>query len=265
MPQIELLNYYEIGHGFPLVLLHGWSADGLMYLFQIPLSYRYRLIIPDLRGHGKSPGILGTCSVETLSQDIDHLLTKLDVPKAIICGGSLGGAVALQYTLDHPERVAALIVSDFSANAENSREFLVQCSAMMQGENPLANLRRLLNDLFQSTDLNNSQQGLVFSEGVLERVMDVDPVGLAKVMTGFQSFNIESRLSEIKVPTLILGGRTDTIVPLSALEDMHKQIEHSELVVLNTPHTSRVYAPMGWNRAVKDFLEKRGFSDRHPV
>ncbi len=112
MHQIELLNYYEIGHGYPVVLLHGGNVDAFSWFFQIPLAYRYRLILPDLRGRGGSSKSPKGCSIALLASDVNELLEKLDIKKAVICGVSFGGAVALQFALDHGAKVKALALSD---------------------------------------------------------------------------------------------------------------------------------------------------------
>ncbi|MDA0271120.1 MAG: alpha/beta fold hydrolase [Chloroflexi bacterium] len=123
MPHVELptgirIRYDERGpsDARPLVLAHGFTAGLEMWFPQMHvLSQDYRLITWDARGHGGSsaPGIVEEYTMPALAEDLRGLLEALDaVDGAIIGGMSFGGQIALQYTVDHPSDVHALILSD---------------------------------------------------------------------------------------------------------------------------------------------------------
>lgn len=115
--------YYEIfespadqeakGTFYPLLLIHGLGADRNMWLPQIN-SYPklgFRLIVPDLRGHGRSSQV-ESLEISDWSEDLRELLDHLDVEKATVVGVSMGGVIAQSFAVKHPERTARLIVCD---------------------------------------------------------------------------------------------------------------------------------------------------------
>lgn len=102
--------YEESGQGFPLVLLHGHTLDRRMWDPLIPaLAARFRVIAPDMAGHGESGlGLDG----DSLADDLARLLKHLDIARAAVCGLSMGGGVAVSFALHHPKMCAALIPVD---------------------------------------------------------------------------------------------------------------------------------------------------------
>jgi 3-oxoadipate enol-lactonase len=110
MPFVGHQYYVEQGHGFPLVLVHGHTLDHRVWLdLGDELADRFRVITPDMAGHGRSgPPPEGS----TLAGDLADLLTALGVDRAAVCGLSMGGAAAVSFALHHPGRCAALIPVD---------------------------------------------------------------------------------------------------------------------------------------------------------
>lgn len=105
--------YYEVeGSGHPIVLIHGWPMSARMWDAQAKeLKNYYEVVRYDRRGFGRSPGDVGVeQSAEHDAQDLEALLRFLKIPHAYLVGHSQGGAVAQQFTLDHPEQVDALIL-----------------------------------------------------------------------------------------------------------------------------------------------------------
>lgn len=248
------LHCYAIGDGFPLVLIHGWCADGLSYALQIPLAYKYRLILPDLRGQGKSPKPRTACTPALMASDVNRLLKRLGIEKAIICGGSFGGMVALQFALDYREKVEALILSDTAATSSAAAPFMAGCMSLLSAPNAAEMLRGMISQFASQSGMSESPAGSMLIEASLERLADIDPISLLEVTKGMQAFDVTARLSEIKVPTLIIACKRDLVVPPQYSEEMHKRIAGSECVVMDTEHGSPFFRPDAWNNAVRNFL-----------
>ena len=105
------LFFHQSGAGTPLLLIHGLMVSGAMYEGVLPaLAAHYRVIVPHLRGHGRSSALPGPCSVEQLARDLAQLLDDLQVDTAHVLGYSQGGAVAQQFAHDYPTRVRGLVL-----------------------------------------------------------------------------------------------------------------------------------------------------------
>src|SRR5690348_13984264 len=114
------LRYEDLGTGRPVLLIHGFTNYGLAWAPQLaPLVHAgYRVILPDLHGHGASAPATSLCTVADLAADMVALLDHLAIGCAALCGLSLGGMIALQLTIERPDRVAAAVVA-------NSRSWFV--------------------------------------------------------------------------------------------------------------------------------------------
>src|SRR5437867_96982 len=107
------LEYIDKGSGLPVVFIHGFPYNKSMWSSQIDaLSERYRVIAPDLRGHGESAAPVGPYLMEVLAYDIKRLLDHLNIENAVICGFSMGGYVTFAFYRLYPDRVLALILAD---------------------------------------------------------------------------------------------------------------------------------------------------------
>src|SRR5262245_33750485 len=111
------LAYQERGSGPVVVLLHGFPLSRAMWAEQlVGLSDRYRVIAPDLRGHGESPAPEGVYTMDEMADDVLELLEDLLIPKPIVRGGlSMGGYVALALALRDPQWVRLLMLIDTKA------------------------------------------------------------------------------------------------------------------------------------------------------
>ncbi len=250
------LHYYTIGSGFPFVLNHGWSGDGLTYLFQIPFAHDYRLILPDLRGHGKSPKPR-TGGVNLMAGDLNKLLDTLGIEKAILCGGSMGGMVSLQFVLDYPERVEALILCDTMSNTpEAVSQFLEEAVTSLEREGVKEGIKKVLEVQYLGAGSGNTPQMDVWVRARAERAGDIEIESLKAITRGLYDFDVPERLPEIRVPTLLIEATKDVLAPSGRL--MQQRITGSKLVQIDCGHGSPFFRPDLWNKLVSDFLRKIG-------
>ena len=114
MPLIDIgetrLYVRAFGEGPPLLLIHGLGSSGDDWAFQLPdWSRRFRLIVPDLRGCGRSETPAGHYSIAGFADDLIELIDRLGIERCTVIGFSMGGAVALEMALQHPQRIERLI------------------------------------------------------------------------------------------------------------------------------------------------------------
>lgn len=121
----------DTGEGRPLVLLHGWGFDhGSWQPIIDLLAAQYRVIVPDLRGHGSSQTPSEPYEFAALSDDVNQLVESLDLSEPpVVVGHSFGGMVAMQFAVDHPASLGALVVVDADLNPPGAFRFLMSANA----------------------------------------------------------------------------------------------------------------------------------------
>ena len=235
------VHYQEKGTGTPLVLLHGFTSSTYSWkdVFE-PLSKNFRVIAVDLKGFGFSGKPDGDYSRRAQAMLVGHLLDYLKIEKAWLCGNSMGGEIALNVALVNPQRLAGLILID-SAGVE-----VTGASSLAPGYLLLPIVGRVLT-AFALTSDKLVRQGLeksfydrtkVTNERVANYYRPLQTRGgqLAAVRARTQAAEspIEQDLSRINVPTLIIWGAQDALIPLEAGIKMNKLIKESKLVIFDS-------------------------------
>lgn len=251
------LAYTDAGRGPAVVLLHGFPFDRSMWRGQVErLSADFRVIAPDFRGHGGTTVTDGPSTMEELAEDVVALLDELNVSRAVVCGLSMGGYVALALYRAHPSRVRALVLADTRAKAdtEDARRTREENArrALAEGMSPIvdAMLPKLL-----------SERARVGEPDVVARVREmmlgISPEGAAAALRGMARRRDQTDiLSKIEVPVLVVVGSEDAVTPPSEAEAMHALIEGSRLrVIEGAGHVSNVERPEEFDRALALFLE----------
>ncbi|WP_423407065.1 alpha/beta fold hydrolase [Heyndrickxia sp. MSNUG] len=123
MPKCQLvygdLFFEDIGAGVPIIFLHPPGMGRKVFRFQKALSNKYRVILPDLSGHGDSTALSSSVSIKKYADEILHLINSLGVEKVVLCGYSSGGSIAQEFALTYPVRTAAVILSGGFAKVES--------------------------------------------------------------------------------------------------------------------------------------------------
>jgi pimeloyl-ACP methyl ester carboxylesterase len=261
-----VLRGEQAGDGPPIVLLHGLSAtrrnvvQGSRHL----IKRGYRLIAYDARGHGVSSPGEGYDYAE-LVNDLEAVLDHLGIDRTALVGSSMGAATAMAFTLEHPERVAAL-VQITPAYTGYARTGDVDGDSW---ERMAAELERGGVDAFVE---------VAQPEGIPERWREIareatrqrmerhdDPAAVAAALRevprsiAWKGLDV---LCDLDVPVLIVGSRdeADSLHPLGVAEEYDRRLPRSELVV-----EERGKSPLAWQGArlsgeIGDFLERHGYS-----
>jgi len=260
-------DYDQAGSGEAIVFLHGFTGSHRDWAHQKAfLSGTYRLIAVDLRGHGNSeaPGVEEGYSIKLFSEDVYALLGTIGIENCCLVGHSMGGFTALQFVLDHPERVRALVLVDTSSGDFERVPGYDQLRARLDD---LA-LNVGLEAAFEYDAANNPVRIERFSkhpewkEVARRKVLNTSVDGYIYTPRAFGKWKpVTGRLSEIKVPTLIFLGEDDTPF-LTASQVLHGSIKDSALVVVpGAGHSPHEEAPEFFNRHLKAFLA--GIDWRH--
>lgn len=249
--------YYAIdGTGPTVVLLHPVGLDLTCWDSQVgALAPRFRVVRVDLRGHGRSDAPPPPYSLNGFAADVHALLHQLQLAPAHVIGLSLGGMVAQVLALEHPDDVRSLVLVDTTSSlSPDARRAMVE-----RGE---AAKRGGMASVIESTLGRWFTPGFLGSDIVArcrERLLADDVQGWAATWQAISELDTEPRLTEIRVPTLVLIGDVDLSVPVSRARAMADLIPGAILhVVTGAPHMAPLERPDLFNPPLLEFLRTVG-------
>jgi pimeloyl-ACP methyl ester carboxylesterase len=264
------LYYEEHGSGDPLLLIMGLAADSQAWMFQIPdFAQHYRVIAFDNRGVGRSSKPAGPYSIHEMADETAGLMGALGIDRAHVVGVSMGGMIAQELVLRHPELVRALVLActypEPDADVERTRQFTLQqfggsidASGAMHVDlttlNPMMFLQQLLPNVFNQSFIEKELPKLmqIFS-GALQYGFSMEAI-LGQV-GAVMSHKATDRLHQIKSPTLVITGDADRLVPPAGSDILAREIANAKLVkVPGGSHGFNFETPDVFNREVLDFL-----------
>ncbi len=250
------IAYAIRGDGPPVLLCHGLLGDGRLWDAVSPaLEGRYRLIIPDLRGHRHSPASEGF-TLWTVADDLRAIMDAEQLERAQVVGFSMGGMAALRLALAAPERVAGLGLLDTSPWPEPflSRMRNLGMGHIVRFAGPLRAFEGIAAGLMFSPAFRAEHPDAV--EATLAAYRAHGGASLSRAIRAvFKREAIVERLSEIKAPTLVVVGEIDLLTPPSCARRIARSIAGSQLEILpGAAHTTPVERPEAIARLLNAFL-----------
>ncbi len=234
--------YRDVGQGAPVVLVHGYTASGwsnwVASGWVEHLSGEHRLLVPDLRGHGRSqkPWKTEAYSVEALASDVLAVMDKEGVERAPVFGYSMGAMVTMHLLMNHPERFSSAVIGGMGSYFPRGRgRYTFERQPPRSGSRPRSLVERAK-----------------FLAGYAAMA---DPIALDRVFRGVfrgQPPVDASRLGSIGVPTLVVAGTEDVFFAPAA--ELARRIPGARFIPLaNEGHLSAVRNPR-FMQAVSEFL-----------
>jgi pimeloyl-ACP methyl ester carboxylesterase len=243
----------EAGYGPAIVFSHGTMMDRSMFGPQLAtLSRSFRVIAFDHRA--RTAHWRGPYSLDDLARDCLALLDELGIERCILGGMSMGGFMALRLALRHPERLNAMILIDSMASAPLSPNEGFFHALKDSGPLSEAVAQRNADILFGVTTKSRRPELI---EAWKTRWRDFTGASVYwETASWLRREDLSSRLSEISVPTLVIHGEEDTIIPIAAGQEMADGVQNGHFVsVANAGHTSNLEDPDAVNTAISDFVE----------
>jgi len=253
----DLLYFTERGSGPPLLLVHGLGMSGEMFEPIVePLAKRHRLIIPDLRGCGKSRNLPLPYSVRQQAADLAALLDHLGIASSDALGYSQGGPVVQEFALDYPAKVRRLILSNtYAYNMATVREKL-------EGHIVPLLIRLLGVPLFVKLMISQGlkqipkEQAAWVAKLIAHTWGEADAKSIVLAWKEAMAFDSRSRLHEIRCPTLVIAGSNDNAVPIHHAKMLHDGIAGSKLVSITGADHALLWAHSEeWLERVSEFLD----------
>jgi pimeloyl-ACP methyl ester carboxylesterase len=260
----QRMVYYEAGRGRPLILLANLGSDSNAWFQNFPeLARHYRVIAVDLVGMGQSDKPLLDYKMETWTDFIAEFMRLKKIRKATIGGSVMGGALAVQFALDHPELSEGVICAASNSGPgkhekpekpekPERHDGGVKVSS---GSFSLAGVRQgLLNQFYNKSLVTDEVVRALFEK----RLRANDGYTIQRHLSDHREPYSKEELSRINVPTLFIWCRQDHVTPLSWGEDYAAAVPNARLAVLDRcGHHPNIEKPKEFNQAVIDFLNKR--------
>jgi len=253
----ELTHYHELGKGTPVVFLHGSgsgvSAAANWWLNLPELSRHCRTIAVDLLGFGQTVEAPGSeFGIKAWVEHVVRILDALGIEKTWLVGNSLGGWVAFQFAIDHPERLAG-IISMGTGGAPRTKALASHARPKMTPDGIRQALLDFVVDPSLVTDeLVNSRYAAASREGATDRfravvaARDIDRETLPLDM---------DVLSKLEIPVLLIHGREDKVIPMSRSLQLHEVIPNADLHLFSQcGHWSQVERAEDFNTVVASYL-----------
>ena len=255
------------GEGRPVVLIHGWPLSGRSWSEQVPAlkDAGFRPVAYDRRGFGDSdPG--DSYDYDALAGDLDNILTDLDLTDVTLVGFSMGGGEVARYVSLYGEErlhsvVFAAAVTPYLLQSEDNPDGPLTEDAAGEMRSGLESDRDGFFDTF-TTQFFSAGDDLAVSDEQREEAValcrESDQDAALACMDSFGTTDFRDDLAKVTVPTLVIHGDSDGIVPFEGSgRRTHDAVEGSELVVLEgAPHGCNVSHAEDFNRALVEFLEK---------
>jgi len=238
-----------------IIFLHGFPLNKSCWDDQVNyFKPSYSTHALDLRGHGKAPTPPGPWMIHHFADDLRNYMDSKKIEKAIICGVSMGGYIALQFTLMYPDRVAGLVLSDTRADADSNEvkdkryetlkslhtnfpDFAEKFSKSVLGETSLRDNPDLQKKI-EGIILENKPGCLAYAVGAMASRRDSFP-----------------HLSQIRCPSLVLAGTEDRITPPEVNELMSRKIPNSSFFKIDrAAHLPNLEQPQIFNQHLMQFL-----------
>ena len=226
-----------MGEGENVFFLHGLGGNIYNWAYQTKyFSETNNVVSLELPGHGRSSG-KGGASIEYYTELVREFFDIMELDNVVFVGHSMGGVIALDFSVKYPERVRALVLVATSA------KFDIPTQKLME-------LKNDMESIFGSLDKAKEKM-----KDIDERLVTNDMMVLLGDVMAVKKFDGTSHLSELKMPTLVVGGADDILAPVSYSEQLHGNIKNSQLKVIeNVGHIVMVEAHQEFNAVLEEFL-----------
>ncbi len=273
MPAVKVgdINiYYEsLGPGEPLLLINGLGAYSAHWTSLIPaLSQEYRVITFDNRGTGQSDKPDIPYTMQMMADDAKGLLDAIGVNKAHVFGISMGGMIAQEFALNHPDKLISLVLG--CTNCGGTKRILSsqEALAFLFGESAELSVeeraRQTAPWLWTKEFIDNNPEAVELYVAITTK--HPTPIhGYVCQGKAIMTHDTYERLPQITAPTLVITGDIDRLIPVDNSRLLASRIPNAELVILeNAGHGFTVDARTEATRVILDFLRRNTMGEEKP-
>jgi 3-oxoadipate enol-lactonase len=238
----------------PVLLLHSLATHGAMWSAQIPFWARsFRLIVPDLPGHGSTPPDPGLHRFDDYASSVLRLLDLLGVQRTALVGVSLGGMISMALALRYPDRISSIVLAHtFARVAEATIPVWQQRRADVESQGMESQVVSTLGRWFPDEFRASSPLTVAW---VADMIRSTHPAGYDAVAESIQHLDYLDQLADIRHPTLVVAGSQDKgATPQIAIEMCSRLANGRLLILQNAGHLGCVDQPVAFTERVGEFL-----------
>ncbi|WP_406697568.1 alpha/beta hydrolase [Singulisphaera sp. Ch08] len=226
----EWVDVVQMGQGDPLVLVPGLAGGWkLLAPLASQLARHYQVTIPGLRGDRFPMGNSCVSGLGDHAADLSQLIEQLGLERPSLFGVSFGGAIALELAVEQPQRIGALIVQGVVPKFRTNLGTTIARRVLERF--PLPTDNGFLNQFFNLLHGGKPEPGPL-TDFVVERCWETDQGVMARRIGHLESFDVSDRLWRVDVPTLVLAGTRDSIVPPSRQRALAAEIPGARYATL---------------------------------
>jgi len=263
------LHYEDAGAGRPVVLIHGWPLSGRAWEMQVPalVDAGYRVITYDRRGFGESSQPEGGYEYDTFAADLDAVMSQLDLTDATLVGFSMGGGEVVRYLKNHGgDRVRSVVlaaaVPPYLYKSEDNPDGGLDDATIEQFESGVRDDRPAFLKGFVEMFFAAGDKGDLVSQATKDDAFRIasgaSPKGTLDCIAAFGRTDFRQDVAAVTVPTLVLHGDSDGIVPLQVSgQRSAESIPGAQLhVIAGGPHGVNASHTEEFNAALLAFLQR---------
>ena len=261
------LKYEDEGSGRPMVLLHGWGMRSTFFKQQIAaFSPRFRVVVPDLRGHGQSSQLEEGHGLSTLVDDVAELLARLDLSQAIVVGWSMGAMISWALVRrKEARRISALVSIDMVPRILNDESWTFGLREGRDASVFSGAIDRMLADWPGFTRFfvprifaggrASERQALV--DWIVEETENNHPESMARLWKSIGNQDFRNDLARQRLPALVTYGMLSQLYPPEASEWVARNMPNARRVgFTNSGHAPHLEEPELFNREIETFAEQ---------
>jgi 3-oxoadipate enol-lactonase len=267
MPKIKAgsihINYEIVGEGDPLLLIMGFMAPGAAWVPSLPMLSMFQCLYFDNRGTGLSDKPEGIYTIEQMADDAANLLEALSISKVKVFGASMGGMIAQELVLRHPEQVERVVLGCTLPGGPNSKMAPpeIGLKLMEVSKTLAADMEKAVEGFISlgfPEDFVKSHPNL--KTQMMEHRSDLPPTPpetADRTRPGIMSFNAYDRLPQIQCPVLIVHGDKDLLIPVENAHILKSRIPQAELYIISgAGHMFLQIDSVKTHQRIVEFLKK---------
>ena len=254
----DITTYYEeAGSGEPLLMIMGLSGDLQAWALQVPaLSKHFRVITFDNRGAGRTSSPDKPYSIAGMAEDANALLDHLGIARAHVLGFSMGGYIAQEFAIAHPEKVEKLILLATAPYIDGYGRAIVEDLITLRRTNISREgfLRHMATTIYSPEMMDDADRFERAIQNTASNPYAQQDHAFIRQCEAILAFDARDRLGAVQQHTLVAVGKDDILVPPRNSERLAKLLPNATLKTLSGAHLGAIEFPHEYNAAFLEFL-----------